>query len=263
MAMQDLRVALLPLDIKLEDKAYNISLAIERINDLSNEVDVVVLPELFNVGFGKYSVSASCLAEFDNGETISRMKKISAERKIAIIGGFIGKSNEGLLNRAFIISDGQLCSCYNKRHLFPGMESRLFHPGEELSPIINIKGWNLRVAICYDLRFPVWNRAVNNNYDALILIANWPNSRYYAWNQLIKARAIENQVYVAACNREGEDIYGKYERFDSMIVDPMGLNIGENHDSGTVLATFSKEQINSIRENFQPWRAADDFTINL
>lgn len=263
MPTENLRVALVPIDIKLGDVRHNVAWACECINNLEEGIDLVVLPELFNVGFGDYSVSPEHLAEPDDGSTVSSMLELSRIKNVAIVGGFLATDGKNLYNRAFAVYAGKTLAFYNKRHLFAGPESRIFRPGQEESPIVDVKGWKLRIAICYDLRFPVWNRAVDNNYDALIIVANWPNSRYYAWSHLIKARAIENQAYVAACNREGKDVYGTYMRHDSMVVNAMGYDVSEPADGANVYATFDASRLNDDRKFLQPWRVADKFQLIL
>lgn len=260
---QPLNTVLLPLNLMLGNKEHNLAAAEKRIESLNKEVNLVVLPELFNTGFGDFGDNLHALAENEDGETISRMKALSAQRGIAIIGGFIRHEGNQLYNSAFIINKGDLSAIYDKRHLFAGPEQKLFHRGESPSPIVDINGWKVRLAICYDLRFPVWNRSRGLDYDVLVFIANWVHARNYAWRQLLIARAIENQAYVLACNREGEDIYGKYMRGDSMIVNAMGYPIGKENPEGSVSAILDYNSLESDRHHLKPWKVADDFTINL
>ena len=263
MPEQNLHVALLPIDIKLGSKEHNLKAISDRILDLPNSTDVVLLPELSNIGFGKYPAPASSLAESTEGDTIAQMKCLSEECNLAICGGFIRKEDGKIFNSCFFVADGELKAIYDKRHLFPGPESKIFTPGCSLPPIIEYKTWKLRPSICYDLRFPVWNRAQGNNFDVMLLIANWPHSRYYAWRHLSIARAIENQIYVASCNREGEDVYGSYQRGDSLIFNDLGNEISSPLSNGTVIGTFDATALNDNRKTLQPWRAADNFTLNL
>lgn len=81
------------------------------------------------------------------------------------------------------------------------------------TPVIAYNGCRFMVIVCYDLRFPVWCRRVIDvkDYDIIIVPANWPDSRRYAWRHLLIARAIENQAYVIGCNRSGSDLYGRYD----------------------------------------------------
>lgn len=258
---RNLKVAMLPLDIRLGDIRHNVAAAEMRIRQLENDTDLVILPELFNVGFGDYGEAPEKYSESDNGFTVTSMQKLADELNIGIIGGFMGRKGDLLYNRAFFVRPGEKPVFYNKRHLFAGPEQHIFTRGTNLPPIVNFRSWRLKLIICYDLRFPVWDRASRNDYDALIHIANWPNSRYYAYKQLLIARAIENQAYVAACNREGADVYGDYVRGDSMILNAMGYPVDTTDPDGTVKATFDCDVFQSDRKRLQPWRVADDFTI--
>ncbi|MCM1348864.1 MAG: hypothetical protein NC338_05575 [Firmicutes bacterium] len=263
MPEQDLHIALIPLDMRLGERDFNLKLARARIESLQHPVDLVLFPELMTTGFGEMKNGVAAHAESDHDVTICTMCELSKEFDVAIYGGFIGKDEDKIYNRAFFISDGKPIAFYNKRHLFAGQEQRTFTRGESLPPIITLKSWRLRPIICYDVRFPVWNRIKKNDYDAMLVIANWPNSRSYAWQHLIIARAIENQAYIAACNREGEDIYGTYQRGDSMIVNALGMPVGSVANDGNVYGKFDYKAFNTDRKNFQPWRVADDFNLNL
>lgn len=263
MPSRDLNVALLPLDIRLEDRDWNLKMIADRISRLPSSVDLVLLPELATTGFGEFKSHISSLAEGTDGPTIDAMKRLSEENGVAICGGYIRADVTGYYNSCFFVADGRLLGIYDKRHLFAGAESRVFTPGDSLPPIIEYKSWKLRPVICYDLRFPVWNRAHGHDYDVMLLIANWPKSRYYAWKHLIIARAIENQVYVAACNREGEDIYGVYGRGDSLVVNALGCLVGKTLEDGSEVARLDFETFNNDRKTLQPWRMADKFTIGF
>lgn len=258
---RNLKVAMLPLDIKLGDIRHNVAAAEMRIRELDKDTDLVVLPELFNIGFGDYGESPREYSEPDNGFTVTTMQRLADELNLGIIGGFMGRNGNDLLNRAFFLRPFASPVFYNKRHLFAGPEQHIFARGTNLPPILEFRSWRLKLIICYDLRFPVWTRAVNNDYDALVHIANWPNSRYYAYKQLLIARAIENQTYIAACNREGTDVYGDYARGDSMILNAMGYIVSTCEKDGTVKGTFDHEVFLSDRKKLQPWRVADSFFI--
>lgn len=258
---RNLKVAMLPLDIRLGDIRHNVAVAETRIRQLERDTDLVILPELFNVGFGNYGESPDKYSEPDNGFTVTSMQRLAEELNLGIIGGFIGQRDNNLLNRAFFVRPGETPVFYNKRHLFAGPEQHIFTRGSNLPPIVEFRSWRIKLIICYDLRFPVWNRAYHNDYDMLVHIANWPNSRYYAYKQLLVARAIENQTYIAACNREGTDVYGDYVRGDSMILNAMGYSVSITEQDGTVKGILDHEIFLADRKRLQPWRVADDFRI--
>lgn len=83
------------------------------------------------------------------------------------------------------------------------------------------RGWRILPLVCYDLRFPVWSRN-RNDYDLALYVANWPAPRSLHWQVLLTARAIENQAYVAGCNRVGTDGNGHHYRGDSRVINPQG-----------------------------------------
>ena len=125
-----------------------------------------------------------------------------------------------------------------------------------MPPVIRYRGWNISLVICYDLRFPVWCRNVNNRYDMLIVPANWPSARGYAWRQLLIARAIENQAVIVGADRSGCDDYGDYE-YMSYVFDPSGHEIAPcdksdgkcpNRKSSDIFyATYTIDAVNRMR----------------
>lgn len=117
------------------------------------------------------------------------------------------------------------------------------------------------MAICYDVRFPEWLRNKGCAYDILLVPANWPDKRQYAWEHLLKARAIENQSYVAACNRTGTDQWGTYSD-SSYILDYTGHPIGNAYPQ-YLIATFSKDNLKKYCTHFPVWKDADEFTVKL
>ena len=100
---RNLKVAMLPLDIKLGDIRHNVAAAEMRIRELDKDTDLVVLPELFNVGFGNYGESPREYSEPDNGFTVTTMQRLADELNLGIIGGFMGRDGNDLLNRAFFL----------------------------------------------------------------------------------------------------------------------------------------------------------------
>ena len=129
--------------------------------------------------------------------------------------------------------------------------------------IVSLKGWNICPLICYDLRFPVWSRNKDENYDMLIFVANWPAARVNAWEKLLFARAIENQCYVGAVNRIGEDEKGINYSGSSMAVDPKGELLWKAKDNQEEIKTitFDKEELQKFRTKFPVGMDADRFKI--
>ncbi len=265
MPSTNLNVVLLPLDIVPFNTAANLLSVETRMASLAEDTDLIVLPEMFNTGFTTDPELLAKIAEKPDGVMIRKLSEQASKHNVAIWGSMVSRNeSDHFVNRGFMISPEGSVNYYDKRHTFSyGGESRAFSRGSQPAPIIDFRGWKLKMAICYDIRFPVWNRSRANEYDALIVPANWVHSRYYPWRQMLIARAIENQVYVVGCNREGNDAYGKYERGDSLAFDFYGKEIGTVHSDGSLSVTFDAHAIESARTHFAPWRDADDFTIRL
>ncbi|MDH8700917.1 omega-amidase [Dysgonomonadaceae bacterium PH5-43] len=259
--MKELRVSCVQSSIEWEDKLRNLTHFYSLISQLKGKSDVVVLPETFTTGF---SMKASHLAETIEEDTIKTIKSWAQEFGFAIAGSFISKEdNNTLYNKAFFVTPEGDTYFYNKRHLFRmGEENKVFSPGDTYS-IINYKGWNIRLIVCYDLRFPVWIRNKNNEYDLLICVANWPKARAKVWSSLLVARAIENLCYVCGVNRVGEDGNGLKYQGDSLIIDYKGNALAEaiNDEESLLTVSVNKDKLNDFREKFPAWKDADDFTV--
>lgn len=257
---RNLRIVLLPIDIvdaDVDTNIHNIELRLDNIRD----TDIIVLPELTFSGFNADPAISLGISKRWH-DCIAAAKRWAAATDSAICGSTIEPDGYKLYNTAFFVTPDGNTHFYRKRHLFcSGPEPLVFSPGMQSLPVIHFRGWNIATAICYDVRFPVWLRNVSLAYDILIVPANWPNSRQYAWNHLLTARAIENQAYVAGCNREGKDLYGDYSRGDSFVFDPWGKGCGNVLEDGTVETVASAEILNTCRRLFTPYRDADKFSI--
>lgn len=262
---RDLKIALLPLDIVPMDPTANLAATLRTLDELDNDTDLAVVPEMFTSGYAPDHAKLKAVAEPNSGPTISRLQEWAKENNKAVWGTFVAIEPDGsLYNRGFMIDDKGSAIFYDKHHLFSlGGENKILTAGRELSPIVSYRSWNLRMAICYDLRFPVALRSQANNYDALIVPANWPASRSFPWHQLMVARAIENQVYVAGCNRRGDDHYGTYEPTQTIVLNHWGKEISDRRDNGIVYAILQADKFNSDRAHFAPWRDADNFKITI
>lgn len=264
MNAKDLKVALLPMEIIWDDKEGNLNNLQRLIESLHSETDLLVLPETFSTGFpvGKDKEEVRALAERNTGETIDLIKKLAKERHIGICGTFIADSGGSLYNRAFFIEPSGEEYFEDKRHLFTmAGEHKVFSRGYgRLS--VRFRGWNLSMVVCYDIRFPVWCRNVNNEYDALIVVANWPEVRVGAWNQLLPARAIENEAYVCAVDCKGTDSKGFIYDGSSAVFDFKGKNISVcSDDTPFVYATMSRERLENFRSKFPAWADSDSFKL--
>ncbi len=246
-------------DIAWEDKETNLNFIEKTVKKLSGSSDIVVLPEMCTTGF---SMNSHNLAEENSGKTISLIKSWAKNYNIAICGSFIAKENNEFYNRGFFITP-QREYFYDKRHLFRmGSEPQHFSSGDNRL-VFKYKGFNICLLICYDLRFPVWARNVNNEYDLLIYAANWPTSRIKVWDALLTARAIENMSYVCGVNRIGKDGNGLEHCGKSKLINARGEEISSLGANQELVETvqLSKAELELFRNKFPVWKDADRFEI--
>ena len=163
--------------------------------------DLLVLPEMFATGFGASPRQVAEPAE--GGEVLAWMRQIAGERDCALAGSVAVREGDVFRNRLyFVMPDGNVAH-YDKHHLFAYGGEDAFAAGQRRT-IVEWRGVRFALFVCYDLRFPLWNRN-HEDYDCAIYVANWPKSRVFQWTSLLRARAIENQCYVVGVNRVGSD----------------------------------------------------------
>lgn len=257
-----LRVAALPVDIRLGDKEANFAAVEHALSIMPQGIDLIVLPELFSTGYTEDKNLLESWAEKSTGPTIDKVKEWSAKYNTAIAGSFLAAICPNLYNRGFFIEPDGEETFYDKRHLFSrSNESSLLRAGDKLVKPIRFRGWNVAMVICYDLRFPAWCRAPKCDYDVLLVPANWPAARAYAWEHLLIARAIENQCAIVGANRSGHDEYGDYDNL-SYIFDAKGRAVGIR-PKGTemVVADLDKTELEKFREKFPVSQDSDEFRI--
>jgi omega-amidase len=258
--MQDLTIALIQSDLHWESPAANRAMFEEKIWQLDRAVDVVVLPEMFTTGF---TMNAKVMAEPMNLHTFKWMKQMAAHTHAAVCGSYIVQEEGRFYNRFLWMNPDGTFLHYDKKHLFRmAGEHEVYDSGEE-QLIVNYKGWKLCPLVCYDLRFPVWSRNVDNAYDVLLYVANWPEARVHAWNTLLKARAIENSAYTIGVNRLGEDGLQIPYSGHSVAVDFKGEYLLNMHQEETIgYVTLSAQELAHYREKFPSWKDADHFTLH-
>lgn len=256
-----LRISMIQSHIIWEDRSENLGYYGELLRRVSGRTDIAVLPETFTTGF---SMNVEVLADTMDGETVRTVKGWAERYNLAVAGSFIATEGGKYYNRAFLITPEGEEHYYNKRHLFRmAGEDKHFESGNE-RVIVNYKGWNICLQVCYDLRFPVWSRNVNNEYDLLLYVANWPEARRKVWKALLHARAIENMAYVCGVNRVGIDGKGFTYRGDSMVYAPKGKKLADagKREEVTRTCTLLKSELEDLRTKFPAWMDADTFTID-
>ena len=262
--MDKLKFTLIQSNLHWENVDSNLAMFTQKIEALSEPSNIIILPEMFNTGF---SMESEKLAETMNGKTVNWMQEMARKTNSVIVGSIIITEHEEYYNRLIWAEPEGDIHTYDKRHLFRmANENEYFSAGKDLL-IVHYKGWRICPLVCYDLRFPVWSRNVdengNNIYDCLIYIANWPAARKAPWSKLLEARAIENQCYVVGLNRVGID--GKLIDYsgNSAVINPKGeaiSSIKENADTVQTIS-ISLNELNDFREKFPVGMDADRFEI--
>ena len=196
--------------------------------------DIFVVPETFTTGFGDHMAA---LAEMPEGPTLRWAQEMASKHDLLFVGTWIVKE-EG--------------KCYNRLHwIYPDGTYDISCRGTQRK-VFEYKGWKIKPAVCYDLRFPKWLRNDHLDYDLLLVCANWPGSRHQAWTTLIKARAIENLSYVLGCNRCGVDGVGGNYTGNSALIDFKGFPLAEA-EAGVdqlVTVTLDKEKLDTFRQHW-------------
>lgn len=258
MASNDLRVSLIQTALYWENPSANLEMLTKKLAGLQDKTDLIILPEMFTTGF---SMNTHQLAESMNGNAVQWMKNQAKQLNAVVTGSLIIKEEESFYNRLIWMRPDGTSAQYDKRHLFTlAKEHHSFTAGTE-KLIVELKGWRICPLVCYDLRFPVWSRNIEA-YDILIYTANFPAKRKYAWRQLLKARAIENQSYVLAVNVVGKDGNGFSYSGNSAIINPMGRVEEEMENmEGIINQTISKEFITKTRTQLPFLNDRDGFII--
>jgi len=259
--MHNIKVSVIQSDLIWEDAQKNRSSFEKKIDKLPKETNLVILPEMFTTGF---SMKSKELAEEINSSlTLDWMRQIAKSKNILLIGSFIVKDKTNYYNRLVAMNPDGQHDFYDKRHLFRmGGEHEHFAAGNERI-IIEYMNWRICPLVCYDLRFPVWSRN-KNDYDILIYIANWPESRRDVYKTLLKARAIENQSYVIGVNRIGVDGLNLSYSGDSRIISPKGQIMAKckKHIEKSITTELSSNELNDFKAKFPVALDADSFTIH-
>lgn len=256
---EELKVALIQSPLAWENPKANRDYFSAKIKEINSGTDLIVLPEMFTTGF---TMNVKPLAETMDGETISWMKQIAAGSDAAVTGSIIITEDGNYYNRLLFITPEAELFYYDKKHLFTlANEQEYYSPGTK-KLIVKYKGWKICPLICYDLRFPVWARNVED-YDVLIYVANWPEIRTKAWDALLQARAIENMAYCIGVNRVGLDGKGFSYIGHSAVYDVLGEKITAQHFESENLfqIKLNKDHINGVRAKLKFLNDKDSFHL--
>ena len=205
--MQDLKVAVIQADQVWEDKLANQAHFKALVSQMTSQVDLILLPEMFDTSF---SMNTDLAEEWSDNTSLTFLQELALSKDAAIYTSLMCRENGKFYNRGVFVYPNGDYAIYDKRKTFGLAGEDLVFTAGNTEQIIRYKSWNIQLQICYDLRFPeiCRNRLIDNEvpaYDVLIYVANWPQWRSVHWKSLLQARAIENQCYVIGVNRVGKD----------------------------------------------------------
>ena len=253
-----MKIALVQSSLLWENPKENRNYFEQKINSITENVDLIVLPEMFTSGF---TMNPKAAAETMQGETVLWLQALAKAKNSAITGSLVIQENDNFYNRlVFIFPSGEI-KTYDKKHLFTlAGEDKTYTSGIQ-KLIIEYKGFKICPLICYDLRFPVFARNTED-YDVLIYVANWPKPRINAWDALLKARAIENMCYTIGVNRIGEDPNKHTYPGHSQMIDFLGDYLIEPQENeGVFITTLNKNTLLEARQKFGFLNDRDAFII--
>ncbi len=258
-AQQQLNITLIQSNIVWEDKNANLLKYEEHIASIKGTKHIVVLPEMFSTGF---SMSPERLAESMDGPTVRWMAEIAIKNRCILTGSLIIEESGKYYNRLLWVQPDGRIGYYDKKHLFGFAGENKHYAAGENRLIAQVNGWRINLQVCYDLRFPVWARNLDDQYDILLYVANWPQARSTAWKTLLQARAIENISYVVGVNRVGDDPKGNHYSGDSSVFGPLGETIWQESEMEAVhTVSLSKEHLSTTRSKFPFLNDADNFVL--
>lgn len=259
---KNLTISVVQFDIEWENIYANLNTLDNLLQEVPDTSHIILLPETFATGF---TMQPQKHAQSMDGIIVSWMTGKAKTLKKIIIGSVAIHEDGKFYNRLICVFPNGIIYHYDKKHLFTLAGEHEYYQAGDKKLIIQVNGWKLALHICYDLRFPVWLRQSPNKeeqYDALLLVANWPERRIKAWSTLLNARAIENQAYVIAANRVGYDGNNIYHNGHSMIVDPLGEIIWISEQTTQVYTyTLDMHYLKDIRSKFGFLNDIDQYFI--
>lgn len=268
----NVHTALIQMDIQIGEPDVNFDRVVQKLTEAVKQPqkpDLIVLPEMWNTGYALESIRA--LADKGGVRTKSILGEFARMHNVMIVGGSIAeKRGEHVYNTMFVFDrEGREIGCYRKIHLFRLMDEHIYLQSGGGPGNFELEGIPSGGMICYDIRFPELARShALEGVKLLIIPAQWPHPRLHHWRTLLQARAIENQLYVLACNRCGAS--GDTRFFGhSMVIDPWGEILAEAGEEEQILyAGMDLHEVDKVRqkipvfrdrrpEYYQRWSEAD------
>ena len=252
-----LHIALIQTHLLWENPEANRIALTEKINAITTKVDVIILPEMFTTGF---TMQPEHINVLEGKKTLEWMQSHAKKKQVAVVGSIIFQEGKKFFNRLFFVYPTGEVQSYDKKHTFTlAGEHKVFEAGTK-KLLVNFKGFKICPLICYDLRFPVWARNIED-YDVLIYVANWPKPRIKAWDALLKARAIENMSYCIGVNRIGIDGLGYEYTGNSAVYNVLGEQQVFSNKQEILYATLTKQHIRYNRDKLKFLEDRDQFNF--
>lgn len=256
---KNLNITLIQTDTVWKNIDKNLEILTIKLSGISNDTDLIVLPELFSTGF---TMKGENIAELMDGKSVLWMKQMSKKKDCLLIGSLIINDDSNIFNRLIVAFPNGELKYYDKRHLFSfADEDKVFAQGKTRL-VFDYKGFKICPLICYDLRFPVWARNTEE-FDIILFVANWPNARIKTWDTLLKARAMENLCYSIGVNRVGVDNNDLVYTGHSSVYDAIGNTLIDFEEGKEDIKSISldKEYIIKTRNKFGFLQDRDEFEM--
>ena len=252
-----MKICLIQFDIAWGDPQANCA-KLDELLARAPQAGLYVLPEMFTTGF---ATLPDATVEHEPSTGLAWMQRKAAELHTAVAGSIALEQGEKCVNRFYFVRPDGSYVQYDKRHLFGyGGEGERFRGGTE-RVVVEYEGVRFLLAVCYDLRFPVWLRN-RDDYDAILLVASWPGVRRFAWDTLTRARAIENACYVGVVNRIGSDPACEYDG-GTAFIGPYGETLAQVDDNqeGFACGEIDLAHLAAYHQKFPVLEDADGFAL--
>ncbi|WP_309607598.1 nitrilase family protein [Flavobacterium sp.] len=253
-----MKIAIIQTQLFWENPSENRKHFEQKINSISENIDLIVLTEMFTSGF---TMNPEIVAETMSGESIQLLESLAKAKNCAITGSLVIAENNNFYNRMIFVSPDRNIEFYDKKHLFTlAGENKVYTAGNQ-KKIVEFRDFKICLQICYDLRFPVFARNIED-YDLIIYVANWPKPRINAWDILLKARAVENMCFVIGANRIGVDENKNEYTGHSQAIDFLGnVLFKPEANEGVFITTLDKNAMNETRQKLGFLNDGDIFTM--
>jgi len=245
-----MRIACVQLNIAFGNPKENFRKVEEKVRKAAMlNAEIVVLPEMWNTGYDLTNLEE--IADVNGENTKSLLTRLAKELHIHIVGGSVSiKKDNHFFNTMYVVNNtGELVAEYDKVHLFKLMDEHLYLEAGTDKNIFMLNDVDMGGVICYDLRFPEWFRIHSlAGAKVIFLPAQWPAARIDHWKILLQARAIENQCFIVAVNRVGEDPNNSFNG-NSIVIAPWGEILWVGADEETIgLVDINIEEVDEVRQ---------------